>query len=179
MATLSLGSGTCLDVYQYLSHDDPSPPLTATARPAEASDGTDALGDETLGQPGGRAIAKVPLSHIYLEPRSLLIMSSALYQTHLHGIKAVERDVLRSTGATSSSTRSDESTTCTIDGEARQAVQVANQDLLGDHRIRESLEREGAWQQERTKRVSLTFRHVDKVAKAAAGLLGGIGGRRR
>lgn len=112
-------------------------------------------------------------------------MSSALYQTHLHGIEAFDRDVLRSSHAASTTAssaphrRADEMTSCVIDGETRQAVSVANEHLLGDQRIRDALDDKGVWQQERSKRVSLTFRHVAKVAKGAAGLLGGLSGRKR
>lgn len=82
VATVSLGSSTLLDIHQYLSSASPSPPMTSTA----SADPTD--------ESQGRPIAAIPLAQLFLERRSLLIISSSLYTSHLHGIKAVEKDTI-------------------------------------------------------------------------------------
>jgi alkylated DNA repair protein alkB family protein 6 len=85
---------------------------------------------------GGRPIAAIPLAHILLEPRSLLVITSSLYTSHLHGIQPLEADIIG--GA---------------DG-----VEIANRALLG-----QSVE-DGAVLQ-RSTRTSLTFRAAERVLK--------------
>ncbi|KAJ9090994.1 hypothetical protein QFC21_007339 [Naganishia friedmannii] len=88
VAIISLSSPQCIDLYQYLSTTDPSRPLTATA-PSLMPD-PDPTSDDPTSAPApdghGKPIAAIPLARIYLEPRSLLILSSTLYYSHLHGI---------------------------------------------------------------------------------------------
>jgi len=109
----------------------------------------------------GRPIAAIPLAHLLLLPRSLLILSSSLYASHLHGIAAKSADVVLSSPASSPDA---------------EGVFIANIDLLGDPVIIDSLRDTGRWRGERGTRTSLTFRHAEKVmkggafTKAAAGL---------
>lgn len=60
-----------LEIFHYVSHEAPSPPMTAAA---------------------AGPIAAVPLGKLLLMPRSLLILSGSLYTSHLHGIEARPED---------------------------------------------------------------------------------------
>lgn len=101
----------------------------------------------------GKPIAAIPLSHLLLMPRSLLILSSTLYQSHLHGISSKTTDIV-------------------VDVEKAQTteeeVKVANQSLLGDAGVLDKIREEGRWVGERGTRTSLTFRHAEKVLKGKA-----------
>jgi alkylated DNA repair protein alkB family protein 6 len=92
----------------------------------------------------GRTVAAVPLAQLLLLPRSLLILSSSLYASHLHGI--AERGV---------------------DDIKDIAGGVANMDLVGDAEVLDGL-KAGDWKRERGERISLTFRHAEKVVKGGA-----------
>jgi alkylated DNA repair protein alkB family protein 6 len=123
--------------------------------------------NDSTSKSSGKAIAAVPLARLYLEPRSLLILSSSLYASHLHGISETTRDIL--TAPTSTAPSSD-----TNDEDASNAsVPVANLHLL-DPSIQETIARDGRFESERGTRVSLTFRKVERVMKGA---LGGGGGK--
>ena len=43
----------------------------------------------------GRRISPKPLVTVFLEPRSMIITSSSLYTSHLHGIQDTEQDTLQ------------------------------------------------------------------------------------
>lgn len=92
----------------------------------------------------GRTIAAVPLAHLLLQPRSLLILSSSLYASHLHGIEGRRTDDIKD-----------------IEGG------LANGDLVGDALVKDAI-RDGKWKEDRGERISLTFRHVEKVVKGGA-----------
>lgn len=120
---ISLGSHTILDIHHYLSPTAPSPPMTASP---------------------GRTVAAVPLAHLLLLPRSLLILSSSLYTSHLHGIAERRIDRIKD-----------------IPGG------VANANLVGEAETIEAL-MDGTWEKERGERISLTFRHAEKTVKGGA-----------
>ena len=101
-----------------------------------------------------RPIAAIPLAHLLLLPRSLLILSSSLYTSHLHGISALTED--------------DIYTTETGSPRSEGGVVIANADLLGDSTIVDSLRQKGRWKGQRGTRTSLTFRHANKVLKGGA-----------
>jgi alkylated DNA repair protein alkB family protein 6 len=135
VATISLGSHQVLDIYHYLSSTSPSPPMMASHD------------HPTSGQP----IAAISLAHLLLLPRSLLIISSSLYSSHLHGIDRRPEDCV-----------------LTVDGEAGNevnGVQIANASLLGDSGIQDAIRSTGKWVGRRGIRTSLTFRHVNKVLR--------------
>ncbi|KAJ9112293.1 hypothetical protein QFC19_000712 [Naganishia cerealis] len=187
VATLSLGSGQCLDLYQYLSETDPSPPLTNTMRddvniPSKHAAGTD---DSPTKPKNGKAIAAVPLARVFLEPRSLFIMTGSLYQSHLHGISFSETDILTSLSAvrenTSTPAHEGGNTETSQTSSSPLAVPVANLPLLGDPQILKTIESEGSYRSERKTRVSLTFRKVERVLKGGlrAGMGKGLFGRGR
>lgn len=90
-------------------------------------------------------------------------MTSSMYTGHLHGIEAVESDVVRS-GLNEVVVEKKEGE------EVEEGVIVANEDLLEDEEINAALNEVGLWKGERTERISLTFRRVEKVMK------GGFGG---
>lgn len=90
----------------------------------------------------GRPIAAIPLAHLLLLPRSLLILSGSLYASHLHGISARALDLV---------VPSD----------------IANLDLLGDSEVVDAI-KAGGWMKSRGVRTSLTFRHAQKVVKGDA-----------
>lgn len=92
----------------------------------------------------GRTIAAVPLAHLLLQPRSLLILSSSIYASHLHGIEGRNEDAVAD-----------------IPGG------IANADLVGDAAVKDALA-DGSWKAERGERISLTFRHAQKVVKGGA-----------
>lgn len=108
---------------------------------------TDSTADKEAKE--GRPIAAVPLAHLLVMPRSLLILSSTLYTSHLHGIAARTSD------------------TVVADPAKRQgeAVVIANRDQLGDSSVLDKLREDDQWTGERGTRTSLTFRHAEKVLK--------------
>ncbi|WWD22122.1 hypothetical protein CI109_106611 [Kwoniella shandongensis] len=151
VATISLGSHTVLDIHHYLSTTAPSPPMT-TSEPIPSDDPTEA----------GRPIAAIPLAHLLALPRSLLILSSSLYTSHLHAIAPKTKDVVRLERGTEE------------DG----GVVIANAELLGDAEIADGLRDNGSWAKERGVRTSFTFRHAEKVLKGGAFSMA-MGGLRR
>ena len=140
VATISLGSHTVLDIHHYLSSTSPSPPMTTSVSPSNLTD-------------QASPIAAIPLAHLLLLPRSLLIVSSSLYTSHLHGIAARSEDVVRLYPS---------------DPPGPRDAVIANADLLGDATIVDSLRDTGRWVGQRASRTSLTFRHVAKVVKGGA-----------
>jgi alkylated DNA repair protein alkB family protein 6 len=200
VATVSLGSPQTLEVFQYLAESDPSPPLTGSSRSDvfgsgngdDTSSSTIAADGETAGASTGstsaktggcgRPIATTPMGCIYLEPRSLFISRKAIYETFLHGISPVEEDVFELDGGEIGN--DDE-------GETRikvklAGVEVSNSDHLNPatkERLREAIKAgEKEVRIKRDKRVSLTFRRVEKVLQGglAVGMLGrGTAGARR
>lgn len=89
----------------------------------------------------GRPIAAIPLAQMLLLPRSLLILTSSLYTSHLHGIQPGPRD------------------------EINDPTKIANFELLGDASVMDAM-REGSWGGIRSgPRTSLTFRSAKKVLK--------------
>ncbi|WVQ97898.1 hypothetical protein IAU59_005015 [Kwoniella sp. CBS 9459] len=159
VATVSLGSHTILDIHQYLSTTLPSPPLIASPAPADG---------EVDGQQG-RPIAAIPLAHLLLMPRSLLILSSSLYTSHLHAITSRTKDVVYPSPRTDQET----DTASTPEGREANGVTIANTDLLGDAEVVDAI-RNGRWEGERGTRTSLTFRHAEKVLKGGvASIIGG------
>ncbi|KAG9003934.1 hypothetical protein FRB94_002779 [Tulasnella sp. JGI-2019a] len=139
VATLSLGSPTVLSIYAY-----EKPPIDISRAGAEAT------------TPKGRAIRPDPIDHIFLEPRSLLILKGDIYKNHLHGISALTQDVIISKGRGN------------VGGGG---VTVANEDMITDRWIREFLADQGRYVVTRSVRTSLTFRRVEKTAKMR-GMLG-------
>ena len=101
---------------------------------------------------GGRPIAAIPLAHLLLMPRSLLILSSSLYTSHLHGVTERESDTV-----------SAQATGTEAEGEV-----IANADLLGDAEVQDKLRDGGVWTRLRGTRTSLTFRHANRVLKGGA-----------
>lgn len=130
-----------------------------TATPTSAGQGS--------AEDSGRPIAAIPLAHMLILPRSLLILSSSLYTSHLHGIAARTADTIKST-------RNGE---VVLDDE-NDGVVVANEALLGNAEIMDRLRDTGRWEGERQTRTSLTFRHAEKVVKGKAFALGLAGLRK-
>jgi alkylated DNA repair protein alkB family protein 6 len=135
VATISLGSHTVIDIHHYLS-SSPSPPMTAVSG----------------------AIAAVPLAHLLVLPRSLLVLSASLYTTHLHGISPLSSDIV-------------------TESEEGDGVRVANVGLLGNETVTGAI-CEGSWQGERQVRTSLTFRKAERVLKGGLFSMTGGGVRR-
>ena len=97
----------------------------------------------------GRPIDPNPILTLLLEPRSLVITTSALYESHLHGIDEVQEDSF------APASRSP--------GE-----KIANAGMLRDKTAKEAVQSGGFL--ERGLRYSLTCRDVEKVT-AAGGTL--------
>lgn len=114
----------------------------------------------------GRAIAAVPLGHVLLMPRSLFILSGSAYSAHLHGIAERSADWVVRDAAVQSST---------VDADGAPPVVVANAPLLGDAEVQAAIASDGGWRAERGTRVSLTFRHAERVLKGGAFAM--VGGR--
>ncbi|KAK7688769.1 hypothetical protein QCA50_008308 [Cerrena zonata] len=125
VATLSLASHTVFHYYRY--KDDTSTPK-----------------DHETGS--GRSIDKKPFLTLFLEPRSLVITRSSLYQGHLHGIDDVEDDVFPPAHAVHDA----------------HITPIANVDLLADSRYREAVLHNGNLT--RKVRYSLTCRDIERVA---------------
>ncbi|KAG8851128.1 hypothetical protein FRB96_009469 [Tulasnella sp. 330] len=138
VATISLGSPTLLAIYAYkeLPMESLHPDVESVT-------------------PKGRAIQPDPVAHIFLEPRSLLIMTGDMYKNHLHGISPSESDVIIAKG------RED------VCGST--AVSVANEEWIADRSIRGFLADQGRYLAIRSVRTSLTFRRVEKTAKMGVG----------
>lgn len=77
MATLSLGSHAIFHYYRYKGQ-------------AHTEQGNPAAED---GLANGRPIDPMPMLSLLLEPRSLVITTSELYNAHLHGIQDIPEDV--------------------------------------------------------------------------------------
>jgi len=135
VATLSLGSHSLFHYYRYK-------PSSTT----ESPDPTDPCGNR------GRAIDPDPVFSVLLEPRSLVITRSSLYQTHLHGIDGVHADVFPPPTGTKSGG----------------AAYIANAEMLSDSATRKLVANGGAL--ERGARYSLTCRDVARVASGLPGL---------
>ena len=130
VATLSLGAHTVFNYYQYIT--DPS-------------DAPDQSSPRT-----GRPIDPKPILTLLLEPRSLVITTSSLYSSHLHGIEELFEDKFD------------------IDGTTPQQ-RIANFDALKDPKARGAIEAGGIL--ERGLRYSLTCRDVERVSTAGGALL--------
>ncbi|KZT68014.1 hypothetical protein DAEQUDRAFT_728280 [Daedalea quercina L-15889] len=138
VATLSLGSHALFHYYRY----KPSPAMTDS--PAEAAiSPTDSE---------GRAIDSDPVLSVLLEPRSLVITRSSLYQTHLHGIDGAHADILPSP----------------TDNNTASSVRIANTELLTNAATMEVVVNGGTL--ERGPRYSLTCRDVARVASGLPAL---------
>ncbi|WRT64928.1 uncharacterized protein IL334_001868 [Kwoniella shivajii] len=157
VATLSLGSHTVLDLHHYLNPTSPSPPMISSSPSL------------TEGEMG-KSIAAIPLGHLLLMPRSLLVLSSTLYTSHLHAISSRHKDIIVPRSLSTPTTNPNGAQSSGIDEEG--AVTIANAELLGDAEVIDAL-REGKWIGERGIRTSLTFRRAEKVLKGGAlGVLG-------
>ena len=132
VATLSLGSHAVFHYYRY------KPPATSDSEAATEASEPDTASTR------GRAIDPSPIFSVLLEPRSLVITRSALYQAHLHGIDGVHTDVFPAS---------------TEDGSS---MRIANADLLADKGMRDVVKNGGRLV--RGPRYSLTCRDVARVA---------------
>ncbi|SNX83477.1 uncharacterized protein MEPE_02184 [Melanopsichium pennsylvanicum] len=188
VATISLGSHTLLDVYRYVDEDlqkdfdermkehDEKIAQDSTCTEEEED------GDETKSKivpkeriegnvkivRGARAREPNPIFSILQEPRSLLITTGSVYDSYLHGI--AERQV--DTGF--------------------DLAQVVNTDSLCDTHLRSVVEKaklqasdtkaENKQEEanlERSTRLSLTFRDVEKVSKGVAAMMAYLHGGKR
>jgi len=129
VATLSLGSHALFHYYRYKP-------------PTDTGDAEDA--SQT-----GRVIDTQPILSVLLEPRSLIITQSALYESHLHGIDGITQDPFPAP----------------VSGENASIVPVANVHLLTGAAERDAVLNGGVL--ERRTRYSLTFRDVARVASGA------------
>jgi alkylated DNA repair protein alkB family protein 6 len=120
VTTLSLGSHTILDIFEYASEEN------------------DAGKDSTE---GARTYKTEPAFSILIPKRSLFILRSDLYSQHLHGISARQTDSLE------------------------QLRKCVNWEDISSRRSRWELgdDTNDTSQWERTRRVSLTIRTVEKV----------------
>ncbi|KAM5533487.1 hypothetical protein V8D89_012824 [Ganoderma adspersum] len=138
VATLSLGSHAVFNYYRYKPDSDPSPlPGVQISAPNEPISST------------GRPIDPVPVLALLLEPRSLVITTSALYAAHLHGIDGLLEDKFEE------------------DGRPPQD-RIANYDLLRGTAERATIANGSIL--ERGMRYSLTCRDVEKVAAMGGAL---------
>jgi len=112
----------------------------------------------------GRPIATTPMGCIYLEPRSLLIIRKALYETHLHGIDHAKEDIFE-IGKDTKSTAHGQTAEHPDSSIRIRSIPVANaaslsselKKQLQDKRHPEDLH------VSRGTRVSMTLRQVDRV----------------
>lgn len=135
--------------------------MIPSSAPASSSDTASTPAGQS--EEAARPIAAIPLAHILLQPRSLLVLADTLYQTHLHGITGRTEDLLGN-------------------GEGRE--KVVNADLAGirstvaENASASNPERseeedvEWEWTGHRGARTSLTFRRAKKVLKGGAFKMG-------
>jgi len=134
VATISLGSHAVFHYYNYKSED-------ALARSESENQSSDA----------GRVVNPVPILSVLLEPRSVIITTSSLYTSHLHGIQELHEDTIVPTSAG--------------DGQILVAgldVPIANWHMLTGENERRIVQDGGTLQ--RGTRYSLTCRDVERVA---------------
>ncbi|EMD30909.1 hypothetical protein CERSUDRAFT_163644 [Gelatoporia subvermispora B] len=128
VATLSLGSHALFHYYQYQLSAD-----TENTDDAES----------------GRTIDPQPVLTVLLEPRSLIITRSSLYEAHLHGIDGVTEDTFFAP----------------ISSQHGTTPPIANAHMLTGAAERDAVTRGGTLS--RGTRYSLTFRDVARVANGA------------
>ncbi|CAA7261972.1 unnamed protein product [Cyclocybe aegerita] len=127
VATISLGSHAVFNYYEYQSETD------TVAEPASCGH--------------GKSINTQPMVSVLLEPRSLIISSGEMYASHLHGIDAVEEDLIISNSSSG------------------EGMAVANFGHLQDEEILASIKTQTPLK--RTVRYSLTCRDVERVSRLA------------
>ncbi|KIM82017.1 hypothetical protein PILCRDRAFT_820910 [Piloderma croceum F 1598] len=135
VATISLGSHAVFHYYNYKSED-----ALATSESSNQS------------SEAGRVVNPVPILSVLLEPRSVIITTSSLYTSHLHGIQELHEDIIVPTSAE--------------DGQiplvAGLDVPIANWHMLTGENERRIVQDGGTLR--RGTRYSLTCRDVEKVA---------------
>lgn len=132
---------------------------------------------EQVGEPGeaeagetgrreasGRPIATTPMGCIYLEPRSLLIIRKALYETHLHGIDHAKEDVFE-IGKDAKSTTLGQAAEPAENSIRIRSIPVANAAHLSSELKKQLQEKRypDDLHVSRGTRVSMTFRQVDRI----------------
>jgi alkylated DNA repair protein alkB family protein 6 len=105
-------------------------------------------GDQALTSSGRGPIDPNPVLSLLLEPRSLVVTRSKFYTEHLHGIDATSKDTFRAGEGSS-------------EDEEIPTSRIMNQELVHQEPLRKVVNEGG--ELERTKRISLTFRDVEKV----------------
>ncbi|TFY55587.1 hypothetical protein EVG20_g9267 [Dentipellis fragilis] len=150
VATLSLGSHAVFHYYQY----------KPDAHALEDIDATEQSPSPTAAATGGagRAINPTPVLSVLLEPRSLVITTSALYTGGLHGIDGVQTDIFAAPSLSSWGEEGDK----TPESNGWVGVLIANAHMLAGEREREVVLRGGTLK--RGARYSLTCRDVGRVS---------------
>lgn len=141
VATVSLGSHTLLDLYRWAEEDESShPQVSEQIKSPPNHDHSHKI----------RAREQAAVCSILQEPRSLLITAGSAYRDFLHGI--AERDY----------------------DDAEHLAIAINRSAIADHGLR--LELDSVFKSPecrhlpRSKRVSLTFRDVEKVSKGLSSI---------
>jgi len=145
VATISLGSHTVFHYYSYRNDGDNHDAPSSSPRAHNAS--------------RGRSVNDVPVLSVFLEPRSAIITTDALYTAHLHGIDDVRHDTFSGAGRL----RLPRSEGGKVDVDD---VQIANWRAVKDGESARVLG--GGGELERGTRYSLTCRDVPKVASGDA-----------
>ncbi|KAI0651109.1 hypothetical protein C8Q79DRAFT_931487 [Trametes meyenii] len=146
VATLSLGSHTMFHYYKYNTDTDIS---EDTPVQTERSAGTTTAAGPLNVSGSGRPIDPNPVLSLLLESRSLVITTSSLYTSHLHGIDELQSDSF------------------VLDGRAPQE-RIANFEVLRGSSVKDAIVSGGTL--ERGMRFSLTCRDVEKVAAGGGAL---------
>lgn len=126
------------------------------------------------GEGGGRAVAAVPLGHVLLERRSLFVLAGSLYSSHLHGIAPRIHDWVKAPGTgVPGDSDAVAATGASDDGaETKGPDVVANAGLL-EPATAARCASEAGYRYQRGTRVSLTFRHANRVLKSKFAMLNG------
>ncbi|KAI0673182.1 hypothetical protein C8Q78DRAFT_970439 [Trametes maxima] len=146
VATLSLGSHTMFHYYKYKFDADTNE--SAPAQTERSAGTTTAAGPMNVSG-SGRPMDPNPVLSLLLESRSLVITTSSLYTSHLHGIDELQVDSFAS------------------DGRAPQE-RIANFGMLRGSSEKDAIVSGGTL--ERGMRFSLTCRDVEKVATGGGAL---------
>ncbi|KAH8112149.1 hypothetical protein DFH11DRAFT_542025 [Phellopilus nigrolimitatus] len=176
VATISLGSHAVFHYYRYkpAPEYESEPPTVDSPQNLQifknsASNGkNDPRSMGEMSNPNskkGRVVdTERPVLSLLLEPRSLVITTSALYCDHLHGIDALEEDILLP-----SDLRTNDSGTFNVCSNIAEGVRVANWATVKDAKMCDVARKGGVLKREA--RISLTCRDVEHVVRGRTTVL--------
>lgn len=174
-STLSLGSHTILHLRSKPAH------LASTSSDSAVANGPSS--DASAGDDRAASIAAVQKIDLFLPPRSLVVLTGALYSDWLHGIAPTGLDTVESLVACANwddwwrYQAETEADTPASTEETRGLPDASPSSAGQSTKERRMVEEGKGW--ERQRRISLTCRRVAGKVRNLGGLLGLVGTRRR